>query len=445
LLISPFFPPKNAAASTRRYSFARCWAKAGHEVTVLTTVKRPDQEGFDATYDGFEVVAIPHTIPAFLERLRARDMSEYKPTNGIAERKPFWFSWLQQLRERTGIYCSDRMPDLTDFWVRPATNWIRSQQKRWDIVVSSSPPYTAHLVALRAKRWGSARFWSTDFQDPWTRHHAFSGLFPLTIAERWLEKRCLEEVDLVTTVTEGFAEGFRNRTQAPVRVLSNGYDAGVRARASSSPIFPDDRHIRLVYTGTLYAEDQNPMPLLRALAQLVVTDKEHASRFRVVVASLYEKHWLALAQQIGVGNLVEHVAGVHRLDAVRMQRDADALLLVDWEDSSAGVIPSKVFEYLQTTPPILAVGGSPDSPVGQLLRQTGRGVHLGRNVTEIMNFLVRLVGRMHDPITLVRNEDEIRTFSVEHQAMGYLQLLEQMTAAGQSVTPAAALCSSLPN
>ena len=47
LLVAPMFPPHRGVASLRTYSFAATWAAAGHDVTVLTTPKRPDQLGLD--------------------------------------------------------------------------------------------------------------------------------------------------------------------------------------------------------------------------------------------------------------------------------------------------------------------------------------------------------------------------------------------------------------
>ena len=53
LLVSPYFPPQNAVASLRTHAFASWWARAGEDVTVLTTVKRSHQRGLDLDCDGF--------------------------------------------------------------------------------------------------------------------------------------------------------------------------------------------------------------------------------------------------------------------------------------------------------------------------------------------------------------------------------------------------------
>jgi glycosyltransferase involved in cell wall biosynthesis len=431
LLVTPYFPPQNAAASTRTYAFARFWSKAGHEVTVLTTVKRPDQWGFEASFDGFEVVAIPYLIPRFLEGLRARHMASNGSAASAAAGSSPWFALLRQLRVRTGIFCSVRMPDLTDFWIKPALAWVRSRNRGWDCVVSSSGPYTAHLVAAAVKREGRTVTWAADFRDPWTRHHAFAGLFPFTIAERLLERRCLKQVSLVTTVSEELAERFRSKTKAPVAIVSNGYDDRGCSCISPYRIFPDDGRVRLVYTGTTYRQGQEPFLLLQALAEVATADFQLANRLRIVIAGPDNHHWLTIARHLGVADFLEWRGNVSRQDAIRMQRNGDALALLDWKDPRAGVLPSKLFEYLLAASPVLVFGGSSDSAVGRLLQRTGRGVHLGRDVPRIADLLRRLVDRKLD-LKLVRNEQELHSFSLEHQAMRYLQLLEHMVSSGHS-------------
>ncbi|HRP62666.1 MAG TPA: hypothetical protein PK400_05175, partial [Phycisphaerales bacterium] len=71
LLVASIFPPHNGAGAVRTYGFARSWADAGMDVTVLTTPKQPDQIGFDAPMTGFTVHEVPFRVPSLLARLRA--------------------------------------------------------------------------------------------------------------------------------------------------------------------------------------------------------------------------------------------------------------------------------------------------------------------------------------------------------------------------------------
>ena len=70
LVVSPYFPPRNAIGALRVHSFARSWAAAGDDVTVLTTAKRPHQREHEMPSEGFEVVEVDYPVRPMLERLR---------------------------------------------------------------------------------------------------------------------------------------------------------------------------------------------------------------------------------------------------------------------------------------------------------------------------------------------------------------------------------------
>src|SRR5690606_17553878 len=82
---------------------------------------------------------------------------------------------------------NERMPHRTDFWI-PKAKKALERFKEFDLIVSSYGPYSAHLVALAAKkRFGSP--WIADFRDLWCDNHTYRGLWPFTFWERRLEEK----------------------------------------------------------------------------------------------------------------------------------------------------------------------------------------------------------------------------------------------------------------
>jgi glycosyltransferase involved in cell wall biosynthesis len=424
LIVSPYFPPQNAVASLRVHAYARVWADAGEDVTVLTTAKRDDQRGLDLDTSGFEVIELEYRAPRLLERVRGRHAADRRAaaTPTPARRSPL--SPLRRLRERRGIFASVRMPDLTDHWVAPATQWCR-EHGRWDVVLSSSGPYTAHLVAMAARRAGLTDTWVADFRDLWVDNHIFPGLFPFTIRERSLQRQCLGTADVVITVSEGLARRLEPWTKAPVHVVRNGFDPDAHADAPAARIYPDDDKIRVVYTGTTYAAGQDPQPLLAALARLRDDAPDVAERLEVVVVGQGSDGWLDAARRLGVEERVAPSAPVARDDALRMQRDADALVLLDWARPDEGVLTGKLFEYLATNAPIVVVGGDASSPIADVVSRSGRGVHCGGSVDAICNTLTTLV---RSPGGLAPEPDEgyLRTLRRDVQARAALDLVRRI-------------------
>jgi glycosyltransferase involved in cell wall biosynthesis len=412
LLVAPFFPPQQAVASLRTYSFARSWADAGHAVTVLTTKKRPGQHGLTRSFDGFEVVELPYRGPWYLEMLRRADRPSGSST--VPARPSLKFRVLAPFRyfkRRTGIFSSVRQPDLTDGWIRPAVAWATAHGP-WDVVVSSGGPPAAHLIALGVKQSGRARAWAADFRDLWTGNHLYRGLFPFTILERRREKRVLANANRIVTVSDELAAWLAARSRKSVEVIYNGYEQLAFDEMNARPSFASDGRIRLVYTGTVYPAGQEIDTLCAAVAA--------EPRAMLVVASDRTDIWSVAKRKYALGDRLDFRGSIPRAEALRLQRDASALILLDWHDRRHGVLTGKLFEYLLSPAPIWVVGGEADSPAARLVQQAGRGESFERNVEKLRTAI-------RNPILAsTPNREFIAGLSREAQALRFLEMLKPL-------------------
>lgn len=424
LLVTPYFPPQNAVASLRTHAFAFQWSQAGEDVTVLTTAKRVDQHGLAMPTNGFQVVEIEYAVPRLLERLRRSHKSSAKGTDQacLNSAPP---GLIARLKQRTGVFSSVRMPDLTDYWVEPATEWAQQHAAAsWDVVVSSSGPYTAHLVGRALKRSGAARSWVADFRDLWTDNHAHCGLPPFVFRERQLERACLREADAIVTATDGLAARLRHKSGREIEVIYNGFD-DVSEKQLTARVLPVDERIRLVYTGTVYSAGQDVMPLLGALARLQREMPQVAEKIRLAVAGKGQGEWRQAADRLGVTAMLELHGMVSRPEALQMQRDAHALLLLDWRDRSDGVLTAKVFEYFSASAPVLVVGPHRDSEALQLVERCRRGWYGGSNEVEIAKSLSAFLTQP-ESFKSKPNRAVIAELSRERQSLRLLQLVRRM-------------------
>jgi glycosyltransferase involved in cell wall biosynthesis len=411
------FPPQRGVAPLRTHSLAANWAAAGHAVTVLTTQKRPDQVGLQLPVSGFEVVELSYRGPWPLELLRLLGRpGTVEQASNLSGRVGIWsqrlMAPLRYLKARTGVFSAVRQPDLTDGWIRPAIAWAK-QHGPWDAVVSSGGPPAAHLVALEIRQAGRAPRWVADFRDLWTDNHIYAGLFPFTIAERRRERQVLAAADRLVTVSPGLARRLAVKCGKPVEVIYNGYDPEAFAGLSPEPAFPADGQVRLVYTGTVYERGQD----LSAVCTAVAAESQAV----LVVASDRSDVWLSAARQYGLDDRLDFRGTIPRAEALRMQRDASALILLDWYDPRHGVLTGKVFEYLLSPAPIWVVGGAVQSPVAALVRQAGRGVALGRD-PERIRFPIRELAA-GKAVRLEPNRAFIAGLTRQEQAQRFLQLL----------------------
>ena len=107
-----------------------------------------------------------------------------------------------------------------------------------------------------------------------------------------------------------------------------------------------------------------------------------------------------------------------------MQRDADALVLVDWNDPKAGVLTGKLFEYLSVRAPILVIGGSAESAVAQMVGKVGRGFHFGIDVQRIINVLTGLLTAPQQLYT-EPNHELIASFTRRSQSLRLLGMIRE--------------------
>ena len=131
LLVSACFPPPENVASLRAQAFARYWSEAGEQVTVLTTGKCDDQTDDARSDKGYDVVEIRYDVPRLYRALRRHDHHSQKSsssdagssTGNAAKRNVFG-----RLKDHSGVFSAVRMPDLTDYWVKPAVEWCRDKE-----------------------------------------------------------------------------------------------------------------------------------------------------------------------------------------------------------------------------------------------------------------------------------------------------------------------------
>jgi len=405
LILSTFFPPLQSIASLRPYSWAKHWASMGHDVTVLTTEKEPDQVTLPLDDANFTVIEIPSG--KWLKKLKKNYQSS--PSQKTTK------SLFQRFRQRTGVLNACRMPDLTDLWRRQAWKWVKSSEKSWDLVISTCGPYPVHLLGRQIKRKGFAKQWITDYRDLWSNSYLYPGLFPFNQIERILERRCLRDVDLITTVSDGLADSLRTiHHNKRIEVIENGFNADDFPSLPQERIFPNDGKIRLVYTGTIHPHKQNPSPLFQAIAALAKDQPLPQLELIFVGADLGGLSKLTEKYQVEQWVSIRGV--VERTKALQMQRDADVLLFFLLNDDCVeGAFSGKLFEYLISKTPIIAIGAQTTDCSQRLIEQVGAGITLGCDVEKIKRWLIDLL-EGKQPLSYTAKEELLQRYERKYLA-----------------------------
>lgn len=413
LITTVFFPPQNAIASQRPYSWAAAWSRAGHEVTVLTIEK--DRERADLApmrLDGFRTIEVPtgrwvgwfRKLWKRLRRGKTRathaslSVMQSQPGHRPATRlsSPGKTSGAHRWLRRRGFLSSVRWPDVFDLWVSSAIAKIPDE--KFDLIISTFGPPASLAVGRRAKAMNPQAKWICDFRDLWSENHVYPGFWPITCLERWFESRYLRDADLITTVSEGLARSLRTRVDQPdkVGVFENGFRASDLSELDPLSVFGHDERRRLVYTGSLHPTQRNPRPLFEAISRLTPDER---STLDVVFVGPREAFIDALVEEFSLADQVRSLGSLPRNESLRYQRDADILLFLEMQHEAArdGVLTGKLFEYLATGRPIWAIGVDSVSTVGSLLNSSGSGEAMGRDIELLVRELRELVRSPRKP------------------------------------------------
>jgi hypothetical protein len=319
------------------------------------------------------------------------------------------------------------MPDFMDLWIKPALKALPKEEK-WDLVVSTAGPYSVHFVAAKIKKRGAAKKWVADFRDLWTDNHVFPGLFPFNIFEGWIEKQLLRRADALTIVSPVWAEilGRRHGSER-VHVIENGFDPEDLAQLPPTKIFPEDGKVRLIHTGKFYPDKQNVEILFRAIKQLL--DNSHTCSLSRKLEIIFAGPELDYIQQLtkiyGLEGIVQAVGFVKRSLCLAMQRDAHALLFFPWSETSGsgiGLMSGKIYEYLFSQTPILAIGGQKEQSAQKLLTEVGAG-EVVDNLETLVHHLQALLQQGTKKISSVPSNN-LEKYTRKQQALELLRTIE---------------------
>ncbi len=410
LLITRYFPPLDSTATSRMYSWAKYLHRAGFGVSILTTSKQGQvvlpYEADVSFLDLHEVGYFdPITFAGFDKKSTLGKMAGNGNVRGL--KRKFLSGMTRLYRERM----NERMPGRTDPWILPAVSELRRQRARgitYDHIISSYGPPSCHIVGRCAKRIFDAP-WLADYRDLWKENHVYSGLWPFTAFENIIEKNVVSHADAITTVSRYLADVLQQKfPKIPVSVIENGYDTE-EMTAGGGDYFDDHARMRIIYAGSIYRGKQDPSPLFRAVRELMDAGEIDKSAIEVLFWGSAAGNLEELIDSSGASEFARHCGTVSKNDSLRIQKSADALLFLEWGDKSVkDILTAKLFEYIASDKPILALGITRNTSVGRLIEKSGAGLVCGNDIDEIKEAVRKLLHRSFVPR---RNRDLIGLFS----------------------------------
>jgi glycosyltransferase involved in cell wall biosynthesis len=422
LIITYYWPPSGGSGVQRWLKFAKYLPEFDWEPVIFT----PENPDFDLKDESLmkeinpqlEVIKFPIWEPYNLFRKLKKEKSG--DTAKVLEKKKK--GWVDKL----GIWLRANaiIPDPRVFWVKPSVTFLSDLVKngQFQALITTGPPHSLHLIGFKLHQMYNIP-WLADFRDPWSKWEFLDTLPMLPLVRKRhekLEKKVLLEANAVTTISPCFKQDFEKLANRKTDLLTNGFDE------EDLPVnwekrCPAKDGIEIVYTGVIDAI-RNPVPFLTAFKKAFLNKPEKKVSMRFVgkisegvKKMVLEDTWLA--EHIHMNGYVSHEM------VFDFYANANLLLLILTDTKNAkGNIPGKLFEYMATGRPILALG-DPQGDAANILNSSEAGKVFAHTDTEgIHNYLVNFSPKQEFP-----SSPDIQKYSRKNLTLQLVEILNRIS------------------
>lgn len=426
LLVTYYWPPSGGVAVQRWLKMSRHFKTSEVDLTIYT----PDLKSFPGYDDallneipeGVKVIKTPILEPHDLfKRWMKSEVNTYNPL--ISEGKSD--SW----KKKVGYFIRGNffIPDARCLWIKPSVKYLTDylSQHEHDVIITTGPPHSMHLIGLGVKKRIPAIKWVADFRDPWTQIYHFKDFFisyPARKLHEYLEKKVLKNADEVVTVSPTCARNLAILAQKEVQVVSNGYS---EEDFMNSNVIKDN-YFTISYVGSINAE-RNPINLWRALSHLAENNSAFKNKLKIIFAGLTDSSVTNSIKEFGLSDFFEYKGQISHPEAIKLVLNSDLLLLTLFESElQNGVITGKFFEYLRSGIPILALGNKKSDVAAYLEKYNAGQLFEYDDLQSIEKYIIKSFEKQNN-LELKTVNPEIKEFNREELAIKYINILNKLT------------------
>ncbi len=381
LIITYYWPPAGGPGVQRWLKFVKYFQR----FQINPIVYIPENPNYPITDnsllpeipDGITILKQPIKEPYRFAKLLSKKNSNTISKGIISDKKK------QSIIERVLLYIRGNyfIPDARKSWIKPSVDYLTDyiEMNQISTIITTGPPHSLHLIGLHLKQKLNLK-WFADFRDPWTTI-GYHKKLKLTKTSR--EKHKTLETKVLQTADEIIVTSFKTKiefstiTKQPISVITNGYDKETFERLELDEVFS------IAHIGSLLSE-RNPDILWCALNELISENEMFKEQFQLELVGAVSQDVSNSISSYGLSDYVNYIGYVSHQKALQYQHKSQVLLLIeiDSEDTKC-IIPGKLFEYMITNRPIIAIGPT-DSDVSQIIKTTNTGNYFGYSDYDVL-------------------------------------------------------------
>lgn len=395
LIISYTFPPVGGAGVQRVSKFVKYLPATGWAPTILTTsnasVPLIDRNLLKDIPDSVQVIRTKTLEPSYAVKSQVKELD--KNTNILGKIKILIRNIVKALL----------FPDAQILWWLHTSFALRKllRTRDFEVIFVTGPPFSAILCTVF---WG--RFYKVpvvvDFRDEWSFSRQNWENSAKNKVSLWLDSQCekwvISRAAAITVASPGYKLSFEKKYPELSKknicfFIPNGFDHEDylgKEDCVANLKFQFKNKFILLYAGTLWKATSIKNVAL-AIESMLARNPKLAAKFQLrIVGRVVEEELEALNTLVDLG--VAKVEGyLGHDDVITEMLSSDALLLTLSDlDGAEKIIPGKLFEYLATNLPILAV--LPNGVCSNLLAEINPdGICFPSNIDDISKHLENLI------------------------------------------------------
>jgi glycosyltransferase involved in cell wall biosynthesis len=371
LIITYYWPPAGGPGVQRWLKFVKYLPDFGVQPIVYIpenpTYPIVDQKLVSEVCD--KAIIIKHRIfePYQLASFLSKNKTQKMNSGIIPNQKK------QSFLDKTFLWVRGNLfiPDARVFWVKPSVSFLEKYilENDIDTIITSGPPHSLHLIGLELKQKLNLK-WFADFRDPWTTIGYHKSLRLSSFAakkHKALEHQVLNAADTVIVTSKTTKTEFQAITNKPISVITNGYDTEQIEKQTL------DVKFSLAHIGSFLSE-RNPKMLWEVLLELLEEIPSFKLNLEIKLIGAVSQEVLETISQFGLNEYLNNLGYVSHAEAIAHQRKSQVLLLIEINsEDTKSIIPGKLFEYMVSNRPIIAIGPE-DSDFAEIITNTNTGV-----------------------------------------------------------------------
>lgn len=334
-MIAAEYPPCLSAGVQRTYHFSENLLKLGWQPLILTAHQR--------IYKKLDLNSnVSPQIKKHIYRAAAADASVHFAIKGK------YFGFLENPDKFSSWYFSG-------YWL--GKKIIKKEHP--DIIWSTFPVPTSHRIAKKLKLKSNTP-WVADFRDPLSCHYSQNDKSKkITDLAKRIDRETIEIADLLVFATDKmcqlYKDVFPQVESNKFYVIENGYDESSFSELKRKET--NDGSFNILYSGALYPHGRDPVPLFKAISELVAEQQLDRTKFKLCFRGSGDgKSYYSLLKTLDIQSLIKFLPSLSHKESLQEMVNADGLLVLQGAIFN-NQIPGKVYEYLAAKVPILGLLG----------------------------------------------------------------------------------------